>query len=143
MITDYSNPYVRQHVLSHIMKFTDKENPVEFILQIPEVRKAGSVYHGLIDYIRNDKFCKTVNDKRAFLYDTLQFMAGDMELLDGQVNDWYEQIIADEASTIVSEYRSFMNAKNRYDFMLNKAREILDTDKENKIAKAIFAAFST
>lgn len=109
------------------MKFTNKENPVEFIMQLPEVRKAGSIYHGVIDYIRNDKFCKAIDDKRAFLYDILQFMPGDKELTNGEVNDWYEQIVADEASTIVSEYRSYMNAKKRYDFMIDKAREIFDS----------------
>lgn len=126
MITDYANPFVRQRVLAHIMKFTDKENPVEFITQIPEVQKIDSIYFGVTKCIQNGMFFKTVDDKRAFIYDTLQFMPGDKELADGVVTACYEHIVANEAAAIVDDYKAYMNAKERYEHMLNNAHKIID-----------------
>ena len=126
MITDYSNPFVRQRVLAHIMKFTDKENPVEFITQLPEVKDAESVYFGIVRYARKDGFFKTVKDKRAFIYDTLQFMPGDKELEDKVVTVSYEHLLANEAEAIVNDYKAYMNAKERYELMIDKAHKVID-----------------
>ena len=126
MITDYANPFVRQRVLAHIMKFTDMENPVEFIMQLPEVKDAESVYYGIVRHARNDGFFKTVKDKRAFIYDTLQFMPGDKELEDKVVTVSYEHLLANEAEAIVNDYKAYMNAKERYELMIDKARKVID-----------------
>lgn len=126
MITDYTNTFVRQHVLAHIMKFTDKKNPVGFILQMPEVIKADSVYWGIAKHIQNGWFLKNIEDKRAFLYDTLQFMPGDKEMADDVVTASYEYLVANEASMIVVDYKKYITAKNYYNVILEKAGKVFD-----------------
>lgn len=126
MITDYSNPFVRQHVLAHIMKYTDKKNPVGFIMQMPEVINADSVYWGVVKHIQKGWFLKTVEDKRAFLYDTLQIMPGDKEMADDLVTANYEYLIANEASMIADDYKKYITAKKYFDVMVEKATKIFD-----------------